>query len=448
MRVVVGSGDCRVTLIVCDQCIPKILDDGVQVPRALLDLDTRVSLAGENIAGLLLSRVVGGEPLREMIERYRLRVAAEELLGLYSAVDGMISEMLLSPLYAPARRSWLLGDPYWGLFHASSEQVLQEYEDLLEKSGILVGGKVNREAARSTYARYKLQARRILSVASLRLGRIARRLVATVLPAIKRIACPAPRYDASSLVALPEGSYYEDGLDEVLSKLFGKHECRRPSILSSSYVCSTTRGQVVVKRYAAREAKWLPASMASPPGAKMIVSAPTRLATEYVMLRRIRRVLPTPRIIAVIRSSGGPIMVREYLEGEPILDSRDPALWETAGCALAKLHRAGIALIDSNPGNMLFTGDTIAIIDAEQASPFTPEAGAWDLVVFTAYSILFSVDKSLILSALHGYKKCGPDLLRKLLPLVESGRITGRLKLLAYPLYSQTISILRLLEES
>ena len=38
--------------------------------------------------------------------------------------------------------------------------------------------------------------------------------------------------------------------------------------------------------------------------------------------------------------------------------------------------------------------------------------------------------------------------LSRLLPLIEAGRITGRLKLLAYPLYMQTMSLLRLLKES
>ena len=448
MQVTAGTGDCRITLVVCEQCIPRILENGIQVPRTLLDLDARISLAGENIAGLLLARVEGGDSLRGIIERYRLRVAVEELLGLYSAVDGLVDELEVSPLYAPARRAWLLGDPYWGIFHGSAGHVLEEYQGLLESNGILVGGRIGREAARSVYTRYRLQTRRILSIASLRLGRIARRLAATVLPAIRRLTCPAPSYDASELVTAPEGRYFEGGPDEVLARLFGDYDCKRPSILSSSYVCETRQGPVVVKRYAAREAKWFPASMASPPGAKMTVSAPARLATEYIMLRRIRGILPTPRIIAVIRGASGPSMIREYLDGQPVLESRDRTLWEHAGCALAKLHSGGIALVDSNPGNMLFTGDTIAIIDAEQASPFTLEAGAWDLVVFTAYSILFSVDRSLILSALRAYKKCGPELLSRLLPLIEAGRITGRLKLLAYPLYMQTMSLLRLLKES
>ena len=436
----VGSGGCRVELSVCRACLPEVSGNRITVPRSLVLLDVYAGLLGESIAGFFLGLV---EPRDEwvtgMVERYRFRVVAEELYSLVVDTGGLVSEARVSPLYGPARRASLLGEPYAGFYASSEDRVAGEYERIARRAGLTSGGRVRPRLVRGALERARIRARIVMSRIGLRIGRMARRLMETLSPYLTALRCTGGwTYDSRRYVSLPEGEYWESPGRQVLAELLGdEYQCSSPGVLSSSSICrSAGDRRVVLKRYASRGAKWVPASLASPSGARFTVRAPARMAREYRMLRVLRSVVPTPGIIAVIRHSEGPMMVRDFVPGTPVLSSKDPEHWRGAGMALAFIHRAGYAMLDSNPGNFLVGDDGRTwVIDAEQAHRFTPEAGAWDLLVFAVYSLLFGADKGLVIEAFRAYREADEDLFAELRERALSPEISGRLMMVAYPLY-------------
>jgi len=113
----------------------------------------------------------------------------------------------------------------------------------------------------------------------------------------------------------------------------------------------------------------------------------------------------TPRVLGLCVSPLNASMAREYVEGEVVMNSKDPGAWEAGGEVLARVHRGGFALGDPNPGNIVISGGEAYLIDAEQAGRFTPVKGAWDLAVYYYYSRFFGAPRDLVAESLRGYVK-------------------------------------------
>lgn len=109
--------------------------------------------------------------------------------------------------------------------------------------------------------------------------------------------------------------------------------------------------------------------------------AAVRLRTEARFLRRLRRRLPVPKLLAVTDTSVSMHYV-PGVHGQDLLDDGHPVeVLAECGRALHRLHRMGFVHGDYGPQNMLFdpkTFETVAILDWEWAHPGRPvEDLAW-----------------------------------------------------------------------
>jgi len=451
---IVPKGFDRLKLRVCSDCLPKVLGRArtlLEVPLSLLRADAAYSILGETAAGFLLGiYAVEGEcpAIREVAETYRRRVIIEELYQLYSWLGGILRDARVSPLYIPAVRAWRIGGHVSSIIsrqlHDSTREELEEtYHEAAASLGLLRDGKVNVRAVRSQGRAESESYRRGLEAA----WSVYRKTLGQFLsPIVSDEQTHMLVENPGLLVELPEGSFtLEKHTPETLSsQITGDGTlCRPPSPLSSSLTCRGEDGRAVVKIYGRLAVKWLPATIASPREARYLVTPKARMANEYYWLRRLRKAVATPRIHALAVNPSR-MMLRDYIPGVPAFDSEEKRHWETAGRTLAFLHKHGVALGDPNPGNFIVdeeNPDYSAIVDAEQARPYAPVAGAWDLVVFTVYPLLFGRDKSLVESAVEAYRLEDPELYRRHAEILSQGIGWGGVKLLG-PVYLQAKRIL------
>ncbi len=165
-------------------------------------------------------------------------------------------------------------------------------------------------------------------------------------------------------------------------------KCFRKSFLYSVYICVGPRGLVAVKDYSVSSLKWLPAFIAAAPTVRYRRDPKLRAFSELYYSRLLRGVVNTPRILSAHLWERGALIVKEYIPGIPVLDSRDPGAWRMAGKALADIHIRGYALGDANPGNFIVSGSSITLVDLEQARPSDPASIAWDIITVIAYTHL------------------------------------------------------------
>lgn len=416
---VVGDG-FRLVVVGSNLWRARAAGEALEVTLPLLRLDALASLAGERAASPLLlpyefkdcSPSMASE-VSGIAAAYRRRVVVEQFYDLATRLGSLASDALVDPLYPAASRLRLLGRgaPCPSGLEALREEYARHAEGLaFREDGLLR-----------------------LSTPTLRLefASIAARIRAVLLGARPRPLVPRTPWEGApcrppeiverpwSLIRLPEGSYEGFCEDEPL-KLLGRGECRPSQRLTSTYVCSEGDRRFVVKDYMRMALKWIPAAIASSIAIRYRLGPRSRLAAEYRYLRRLRGVLPTPRILGVCSGIARAAMSREYVDGTRVLDSRDPSHWRLAGQGLAQIHQAGYVLGDSNPGN--FIADPVGrlwIVDAEQARSFTTRGAAWDIIVFLAYSGALGVDKSLLRSFVEGYSDSWGEA-RRVLELASS----------------------------
>ena len=450
-RIIIGVGGCEEwVLTLCSQCTPLVDKKNrvVRLPRPLLSADARYGLLSEALAGILLGRVIYDRPEEAgIVKRYRFRVIVEELYGLTRSVGNVTLESTIDPLYPPARRAHMLGPGYWRLYKASEgEELRREYLELAEDAGLLKDGKIDKVRVARFMKKVREKIRAGLTSASIKIGRYARLLASRMAGFTPWDACPPPKeYHSGEYVLLPEGVYYEGNAVEAIKYILGGSvECRRPNMISSSFICKGGGGKVVLKRYTTGAAKWIPAYAASPGKARFLLGPRRRFENEYRMLRSLRRAVVTPRVIAVVREWGSPAIVREFLEGDPVLDSAESEVWALAGRAIAAVHRSGFTLGDSNPGNILRLEDGgVAIIDAEQASDYTDERAAWDIVVFASYALLFSKPPVLIATALSAYREVMGDNTARVAELALSSEVSGRLRMILPIIFHEVVKLIK-----
>ncbi|MEB3774624.1 MAG: hypothetical protein GSR86_06855 [Desulfurococcales archaeon] len=375
----------------------------------LLEMDAGYSVFGDTLAGILLPPLepIGGDTawLGRVVSRYRARVVAEEYLNIITRLGSMAEEVKVDPAYPPASRMHQLSRLYSCIYNRALEGVedlRREYRAVREDLGI--GEVPSRSRARVT----EVLKSYIMSI-TIPLNITAARIISSPPEEVSGCSPEGLLKAPWKLLSLPEGGASIDckSIDEVLKELVGAgYKCTQPNPISSSVKCSGEGRSVILKEYTRMYAKWIPAAIAASTTYGYRLSPKERLAADYRYLRLMRRVTVTPRIIHVCSDNYTAKMLREYMEGTPLVDSRDPEEWARAGEVLARIHTAGYTLGDTNPGNLLVTpGGGIAVIDAEQAKEATLRGMAWDIIVATVTSIFYGVPEDLIEALLSEYRK-------------------------------------------
>ncbi len=428
---------------VCSNCILNLISKPPKTPFYMLSLDAEYGILGEKLAGIFLGpfHIEGDckEKILRLVETYRKRIILEQLHDLHTRIGKITMLAQIDPYYIPLSRSILLGkNPYCNVienyFEGDPSGLRKEYSRLAGTLGVLRDGSINLVVLEELYKKLSNRLREFLSSTSIR---IPGRLLWFPLDG----ECKSNIIDPGELILLPEGrlsllvSRPEDLLSEHLG---GTWRCEQATFLASSLKCTRNNDnkKVIAKIYEKMQVKWIPAYIASPAPVRYLVSSRARLSNEYYWLRRLRDTIYTPRIFLVSASHSSRIMIREYLEGVPVLSSRSSKHWVEAGKSLAEIHSAGYALGDPNPGNFIYREEDIALIDAEQARRYSLEAGAWDLVVFVVYSIVFGADKNLVRTAIKGYASVDPGGFQSIKELLLSGKGWGGVRLL--PIYYHT----------
>ncbi|MEB3851570.1 MAG: phosphotransferase [Desulfurococcales archaeon] len=414
-RCTLEVGSYRVEVVRSQLWMASVEGSTLRVSLTLLRLDAQASLAGERVAGPLLFPVrlsdgcggdVGGE-VRSIIEAYRRRVVVEQLYDVYVRMGVLAREALVDPAFPPVSRLWLLRRPHACLAAEAVSgpgDLRGVYAGLASGVARLVDGMLALDPP-SVKLEFLAAAARTRAVAA----SVASRAPLPRLPWEGDCSLPGWASNPWSLVRLPEGEYRGPCRDPL--ELLDGAQCRQGGgRFTSSYVCDTPRGRVVLKDYMKMALKWIPAAAASSVAVRYRLGPRSRLAADYHYLRLLRGVLPTPRFLALCSDVARAGAVREYVEGTPVLDSREHTHWRAAGAALGLVHEAGYALGDPNPGNFIVPpgGGRPWLIDAEQAREYTRRRGAWDLVVATAYASMFNVEQSLILEMLSAYLDSWP----------------------------------------
>jgi tRNA A-37 threonylcarbamoyl transferase component Bud32 len=388
----------------------------LRVSLPLLRLDAAASVAGERLAGFMLLpyttiRCPGrlSEALEEVTAEYRRRVSVEQYYDLAVRMGPLVREAGIDPAYPAASRLWLLRAAHSCLASSAGAGALEEarnaYASLLPGNARLEGGRVRLDPL-GLRREFRGLAARVRSA----LAAVHSRVPLPRLPWEGDCRLPEPYSKPWIMASLPEGSYEGPCRDPL--ELVPGGECRAGGRLSSTLICRLPGGGLAaLKDYVRMAFKWIPAAAASSVAVRYRLGPRSRLAADYRYLRELRGVLPTPRVLRVCSDIARAAALREYVEGTPVLDSRDPRHWRLAGAAIGRVHEAGYALGDANPGNFVAPsgGGGPWLVDAEQARRYTVRAAAWDLVVALAYAAFFNVAETLLAELVAGYLDSWPQ---------------------------------------
>ncbi len=391
---------------------PVVEGDTIKIGDLLLELDVKASILGETIASLFLPPVekVEGDArwLKSLINKYRIRVLSEQAYDL-GARSGRLIDVLHVPLsYLPLSRMSLFRNVYPCVFNRYTTSdglrlLEEEYRDTATTLGILEGDRVALKPARMKDFLLSM-----IKNTATPLSISAATLTFKPPKSLSRCEPSLILKEPWRLLRLPEGGFSlacGSAVEMAQKVVGGIVECSSPSLISSSMRCSSDNGVVVVKEYRRMYIKWIPTYIAGYSKYRYRVSPKSRLAAEYHYLRALRSMVVTPRIYHVCVEYYTGSMVREYIEGTPVLDSTRRDDWAMAGETLADIHNRGITLGDPNPGNFIIMHDgRPAIIDTEQARPATLQSMAWDLGVLAIYSLLMNKDRKLVEETFKGYR--------------------------------------------
>ncbi len=390
---------------------PKALSEReLHVGYDLLRLDVQAGVFGESLASLLLPATSYDDELRPLVESYRRRVVIEEAAELSQRLGPATRKVLVPPEYFPAARMARHALTHACLFSFTPSQlevIADAYKPYLgevgdpSKGGVVISSRKVRSSMASLFTSVLKTTLSSLGAAGLYLWLYQR-------------SCRPNRAIADPLaLVMPEEGLLVgkcEGVQALREIVLGQDTCRRSSILFSTQVCGEGGRSLVFKDYSYALPKWLLAGLLSA-GAYPFRQTPSgRASNEFAHFISLRGVVNTPRIVALCISPVSATMVREYVEGDVVMKSEDPTIWRLAGAALAKVHRAGYALGDPNPGNIVVSDGTPWLIDAEQAGPFTPTRGAWDIAVYYYYARFFGVPGDLVKESLEGYAEGAGDL--------------------------------------
>jgi tRNA A-37 threonylcarbamoyl transferase component Bud32/predicted nucleotidyltransferase len=169
--------------------------------------------------------------------------------------------------------------------------------------------------------------------------------------------------------------------------------------------------------------KWFPLALWTLGIQNFAIAGKERMANEYSINRFLKRQgFPVPEIYHV--SWKDKLLFLEYLEGKSIdkivqnvmhgaISESEETLLRRVGGRIARVHRAGVALGDCKPENIILSNDgEIYLVDLEQAS----KAGnqVWDIAEFLYYSGFYaklatprSIIRRVSESFINGYVNAG-----------------------------------------
>lgn len=393
----------------------------------ILEADAKISLLGERIAGLLLPPVhTSSHDLNKIIKIYRERVVAEQAVDLVSKLGPLARHARVNIAYFPLSRARMLWSDIGCLLKLNVEDVIEAYSGPARVAGdvlnsyIVIKPRKYREFLTTTLRKAQLATASWASTA-IRFLRISNQYTLTI------CGSSTEKPDPSNLVDLPEGDFRYDclGVEKLASIYTGVGgRCKKSNWTASTFICEGPEGRIAVKEYLRTLFKWVPASIVGSTTVNYLIRPKSRLYNEYKYLIELRRIIPTPRILSVCGDHARGVLVRSYMDGTPVIDSGDGELWRQAGETLASIHNNGYVLGDPNPGNFVYMGEGLALIDAEQARKFTPKLAAWDLIVYVYYPILFNKDLELIVRGLEGYMdNIDPRMRKKIIKWLKDRRI-------------------------
>ncbi len=409
-----------------------------KIPAAMLELDAEFGVYGERLAGLLLldyALECDDDKLRSRVEEaaraYRRRVTVEQVYDLAVRLGPMISEVEVRPSYVAVSRMNVLST----LHGCRYEEYLARRDALarLDEEFSTYMREVAEPAAAGWFrpkAPRVREAVKVIMAAFRGAGARIAKAAPTALAVVE--ACP-PRGlsgilgEPWRLVRIPEGHLITGcrGAAKLASRYVGEGiECKASTTIASTVICRGSHGVVAVKEYYRMAFKWIAARAVSTGFIKYRVTPKSRLAAEYKYFRVLRGIAGTPRVYGVCVDYNSALMAREFLEGEPVLESKDPEDWRLAAALLASIHEAGFIVGDPNPGNIIVTSEGEArLIDAEQARRYTPKAAAWDLAVFMTYARMYKVPLGLVEEALKEYKRRSRRIWEEISGILSSTRL-------------------------
>ena len=385
----------------------------LQVGLDLLRLDAQAGVLGESLASLLIPAVEFDEELRPLVESYRRRIVVEEAAELAARLGPATRRVLVPPEYFPAARMSRHAQTHSCLFNLSPGQLkavgegyrnyLSDVGDIRD-DGVIISPRKVRGSMVSVLTSALKTTLSSLGAAGLYLW-------------LSQRSCSPSRalLDPLGLLEPEEGVLLGrcDAIQAIKEIIVGDGTCRRSSILFSTQVCEGGGSSIVIKDYSYAIPKWLLAGLISIGAYPFRQTPSSRASNEYSHFISMRAVIRTPRVYSLCLSPVSATMVREYVDGDVVMKSDDPEIWRRAGEALARIHRAGFALGDPNPGNFVLSGQETWLIDAEQAATFNPTKGAWDLAVYYYYARFFGAPADLVRESVTGYASAAGDLWRK-----------------------------------
>ena len=396
------------------QALPSAEGGSLRVGVALLEADARYGLLGESIAGALLpplrvecSNGLEGR-IRRAIQDYRSRIVVEQAYDLYMRMGPAAGVVVVDPVYFPLSRMTLLERLHSCIYEASLEEGLDRLRLEYGKLASGLGEAVNR-GVKLRLPTLRDSVRSLITSMKQWIQSGLYRIPSPVNIPPWRGRCGewAPPVEPWRLISSPEGTVrLSCGKPE---EVFDVKGCSAPSPISSTMICEGPEGRVAVKDYYRRGVKWVPVHIAGRGYVKYRLSAKARLAAEMIYLPRLREIAGTPRILGVCLDFRQALMARSYVEGEPLLGLRgeeDP--WRSLGATLARIHESGYTLGDTNPGNFVYNGRGVALIDAEQARGYSVRAAAWDLIVLLVTGSFFGVPRELLKAAIEEYSSARP----------------------------------------
>lgn len=215
---------------------------------------------------------------------------------------------------------------------------------------------------------------------------------------------------ATKLLGFEEQLYALTGVRKVL-------EAKRRGLIRSARLLEAPGGfrPAVVKHYRdATIAKWLIAALLSLPLPQPRLGSKARLGAEYHYNRVLSELgyrVPRPILVDPRRRMAAYTYVEGKTLAELLRENSTHPVYASYGRLLAKLHRDGVALWDTNPTNAILGSDgELYLIDLEQAREArTLAEKAWDIAVAVYYSIPYAIggapERALLLAG--GYLEAG-----------------------------------------
>lgn len=215
---------------------------------------------------------------------------------------------------------------------------------------------------------------------------------------------------ATKLLSFEEQLHAITGVKKIL-------EAKRRGLIRSVRLLEAPGGfyPAVVKHYRdATIAKWLIAALLSLPLPQPRLSSKARLGAEYHYNRVLEELgyrVPKPILVDPRRRMAAYTYVEGKTLAELLRENSTHPVYASYGRLLAKLHRDGISLWDTNPTNAIVGRDgSLYLIDLEQAREAkTVAEKAWDIAVAVYYSIPYAIggapERALLLAG--GYLEAG-----------------------------------------